>query len=159
MDNIEREIGRAEAYADVVRQGTDIFNNEKNDIQDRRAVRAFVDRFSRLTGRASVDPRLVEPRKSTELADAIRLAQRVLDEPGRDPDSDESVLARQLNRSLERETIQRNMIVGMAQLLLGLFDALPPELQDLPQATRGREIVARIIERTPTVVDDAMPVG
>ena len=37
--------GKADAYADVIRQGMAVYKDERNDFQDRRAVRTFVDRF------------------------------------------------------------------------------------------------------------------
>lgn len=46
--------GKAEAYADVVRQAKIIFDNPENDFQDRRAVKTFADRFTRLCGHAEL---------------------------------------------------------------------------------------------------------
>lgn len=40
--------------------------------------------------------------KCTELEDAIKLANHVLDTPNRDPDNDLSMMARQFLRSLEK---------------------------------------------------------
>jgi hypothetical protein len=40
------------AYADVVRQGDAIYRQEQNDIQDRRAIKTFVDRFRALAALA-----------------------------------------------------------------------------------------------------------
>lgn len=41
----------------------------------------------------------------TEYQETIVLANRILDRPGEDPDSDEAMLARQFLRSTERETM------------------------------------------------------
>jgi hypothetical protein len=40
------------AYADVVRQGDAIYRQQQNDLQDRRAIRTFVDRFRALAALA-----------------------------------------------------------------------------------------------------------
>lgn len=42
------------AYTDVVRQGDAIYRQEQNDIQDRRAIRTFVDRFRALAALATL---------------------------------------------------------------------------------------------------------
>jgi hypothetical protein len=94
----------------------------------------------------SAPPPVPESRKPSEFEDAIRLAHKLLDEPSRDPDSEESVLARQLLRSIERETSFRKMAVELAELILGMLNNLPPEMHDLDNAKRGRALVARIIE-------------
>lgn len=46
------------AYADVVRQGDAIYQQEKNDIQDRRAIRTFVDLFRGLAALAPPEAKL-----------------------------------------------------------------------------------------------------
>jgi len=46
--------GKADAYMDVIRQARAIFENEMNDISDRRAVKTFADRFTRLCGHAEL---------------------------------------------------------------------------------------------------------
>jgi hypothetical protein len=40
--------GKREAYAEVVRQGMAVYNDERNDISDRRAIHAFIERFEHL---------------------------------------------------------------------------------------------------------------
>jgi hypothetical protein len=99
-----------------------------------------------MTDSTSAPPPVPESRKPSELEDAIRLALWMLDDARRDPDSDESMLSRQLLRSIERETSCRKLAVELAELTLSLLSNLPPDMHDLDPAKRGRAIVARIIE-------------
>jgi hypothetical protein len=77
----------------------------------------------------------------SERADAIRLANIVLDRPNADPDDDLAMLSRQLLRAIEREEILLQMVAALTELSAGLVARM--DMDDIPAGRRAREILER----------------